>query len=89
MDARARGLTGLAPDHQTAQARILVGPVCGGWCVTCDCDETLMFLSGGGAERQARSLARCLSSLGRDTVVEIHDLRGGLVGSILYASETR
>lgn len=72
---------------ERSEIRILVRPVSGGWCVTSDFEELLLFHSGAKAEFQARSLARCLSSLGRDTVVEVHDRRDVVVGSILYGAE--
>ena len=76
----------LAESGETSEIRILVRPVSGGWCVTSDFEELLLFRSGAKAEFQARSLARCLSSLGRDAVVEVHDSRDVVVGSILYGA---
>jgi hypothetical protein len=69
-----------------SEARIYVRPVGGGWSVDCACDETLMFLSGGRAEMQARRLAECLCSLGRDAVVEVHDRSDVIVGAIHFAA---
>ena len=70
----------LAESGETSEIRILVRPVSGGWCVTSDFEELLLFRSGAKAEFQARS------SLGRDAVVEVHDSRDVVVGSILYGA---
>lgn len=68
----------LAPSETT----VLVEPVAGGWCVSSVYDETLMFLSGGQAELQARKLTRCLAGIGHDTVVEIRDRNDVLVDAV-------
>jgi hypothetical protein len=81
---RRRAENGL--ELERPKTTILVEPVGGGWCVSSSLEETLMFLSGGLAELQARRLARCLASLGQDTVVEIHDRTDRVVGAVLYAS---
>lgn len=67
-----------------SETTVFVEPVAGGWCVSSAYDETLMFLSGGQAESQARKLARCLAGIGQDTVVEIHDRNDVVVGTVLY-----
>lgn len=69
-----------------SESRIYVRPVGGGWSVDCACEETLMFLSGARAEIQARRLAQCLSMLGRDAVVEVHDLSDAVVGAIRFSA---
>lgn len=68
------------------ETMVLVEPLAGGWCVSSAYDETLMFLSGGQAESQARKLARCFAGIGQDTVVEIHDRNDVVVGAVLYPS---
>jgi hypothetical protein len=87
MNAAIQRRSGASASDETPEIRILVRPVNGGWCVMSDFEESLLFLSGARAEFQARSLARCLSSLGRTTVVEVHDRKDVVIGSILYASE--
>ena len=73
---------------QSCDCVIAVEPVEGGWCVTCGgCGESLMFLSGGRAEFQARVLARCLAGLCKDARVEIHDRQNVLAGAVRYVSE--
>ena len=62
---RGEGLQGLGA------ALISVSPVAGGWCVSSPIEESLMFLTGDHAEHQARTLGRCLASLGRTAVVEV------------------
>ncbi len=75
------------PDEIEAGTRISVAPVGGGWCVSCDeCGVDLMFLSGGRAESQARTLARCLAGLGQDALVEVHDRRNALAGVTRYVA---
>jgi hypothetical protein len=79
----------LLPEHRPAlnarQTLILVEPVAGGWCVSCrGAFESLVFLSGGRAETQARALARSLAVLGQGAVVEIHDRENGLAGAARY-----
>lgn len=64
--------------------KIVVMPVDGGWCMSCTCEEPLMFLSGGRAEAEARRLARCLADLGLSCDVEIHDRCDHVVGRTLY-----
>jgi len=64
--------------------KIVVTPVGGGWCMSCTCEEPLMFLSGGHAEAEARRLAQCLARLGLSCDVEIHDRRDRLVGRMVY-----
>ena len=63
---------------------ISVRPIAGGWCVQCELTGELMFLSGARAEEKARALAACLSKLGSDVRLSIHDLRGELVATRLY-----
>ena len=70
-------------------AVISVSPVDGGWCVSSPLEEDLMFLTGGHAEGQARTLGRCLASIGQTAIVEIHDRSGGIAGSALYLAEGR
>jgi len=65
-------------------AVISVAPVGGGWCVRCPLEEDLMFLTGGHAEDQARTLGRCLASMGQTAIVEIHNRDGAIAGSTLY-----
>jgi|GEM_PF-1137489 len=70
-------------------AVILVEPVDGGWCVhSRGACEPLMFLSGGRAETHARALAKCLSTLGHDVLVELHDRRNALAGIVHYDGRT-
>jgi len=68
--------------------KIVVTPVSGGWCMSCTCEEPLMFLSGGHAEAEARRLAQCLARLGLSCDVEIHDRRDRLVGRMVYGPRT-
>ena len=70
-------------------AVISVDPVDGGWCVSSPLEESLMFLTGGHAEGQARTLGQCLASVGRTAIVEIHDRQGAVAGSVLYLAEQR
>jgi hypothetical protein len=46
-----------------------------------------MFLTGVHAEDQARTLGRCLASLGQSTIVEVHDREGAVAGSVTYPAE--
>jgi hypothetical protein len=73
--------------HSSAEAVISVSPVAGGWCVSSPIEEGLMFLTGGHAEDQARTLGRCLASLGQSTLVEVHDREGAVAGSVTYPAE--
>jgi hypothetical protein len=66
---------------------IIVEPVGGGWQVGCDEMQPLMFLSGGRAEAQARIIARCLTRLGDDARVVVHDRASGLIGAHRYFAE--
>jgi hypothetical protein len=66
---------------------IIVEPVDGGWRVGCDEIQPLMFLSGGRAEAQARVIARCLTRLGDDARVVVHDRDSGLIGAHRYFAE--
>lgn len=75
-----------AAGFEPPRTTILVEPAGCGWRVTSGWEEDLMFLSGGLAELQARRLARCLASIGQDTVVEIHDRHDLVVGAVLYAA---
>lgn len=63
---------------------IWVAPLASGWTVKCAELEPLVFRSGRRAEEQARALARCLSELGRDAQVRIHDRAMNLVGAQDY-----
>jgi hypothetical protein len=78
MDIRVRSM--VSPRNE----RIVVAPVGGGWCMSCTCEEPLMFLSGGRAEAEARRLAQCLARLGLWCDVEVHDRRDRLVGRTVY-----
>ena len=89
MNALAQNLDGAtALQAYATPTLILVEPVAGGWCVSCrgSC-EVLMFLSGGHAEAQARSLARCLALIGQDALVEIYDRQNDLAGLARYVAE--
>lgn len=63
---------------------IWVAPLASGWTVKCAELEPLVFRSGRRAEEQAKAFARCLSQLGRDTQVRIHDRAMNLVGAQDY-----
>jgi hypothetical protein len=68
-----------------AYAKVIwVAPLASGWTVKCAELEPLVFRSGRRAEEQARALARCLSALGRDAQVRIHDRAMNLVGAQDY-----
>jgi hypothetical protein len=69
------------------EAVISVSPVGGGWCVSGPVEENLMFLTGGHAEDQARTLGRCLASLGQTAIIEVHDRKGAMAGSAIYLAE--
>lgn len=66
------------------EAVIAVSPVAGGWCVTSPVEESLMFLTGDDAEDQARTLGRCLASLGQAAIVEVFNRDGDLAGFVTY-----
>jgi hypothetical protein len=80
---RGEGLQGLGA------ALISVSPVAGGWCVSSPIEESLMFLTGDHAEHQARTLGRCLASLGRTAVVEVLNREGAVAGSVTYPAGER
>jgi hypothetical protein len=68
-------------------AIISVIPVDGGWSVLCSVvGQPLMFLSGSRAEQEARSLGKCLATLGHDAQVQVHDRRKTLIGTVRYFS---
>ena len=67
-----------------AEAVISVSPVAGGWCVSSPVEENLMFLTGDDAEDQARTLGRCLASLGQTAIVEVMNGEGGVAGFVTY-----
>jgi hypothetical protein len=46
--------------------------------------ERLHFFSGAKAEAQAHALARCVSSVGHDARVLIHDRAEQIIGSTRY-----
>jgi hypothetical protein len=71
-----------ATDVEPLRTTILGEPAGGGWRVTSRWEEDLRFLSGGLAEVQAR----CLASIGQNTVVEIRDRNDVVVGAVLCAS---
>jgi hypothetical protein len=75
--------------HFPAKAVISVNPVAGGWSVSSPHEEALMFLIGGHAEDQARTLGRCLASLGQTAVIEIRDQDGALADSVVYPANVR
>ena len=60
---------------------IWVSPLVGGWTVRCAELEPLVFHSGRKAEEQAKAIAACLASLGRDAQVRIQDRAHNLVGT--------
>ena len=60
---------------------IWVLPLADGWTVRCADLEPLVFRSGRRAEEQAKTIASCLSSLGRDAQVRIQDRSLKLVGT--------
>jgi hypothetical protein len=66
---------------------ITVRPVPGGWRVSLDDLQPLMFLSGHKAEQHAHDLAGRLSELGDDARVLIHDRSSALVGAQRYFGE--
>jgi hypothetical protein len=43
-----------------------------------------MFLTGDDAKDHARTLGRCLASLGRTAIVELLDHEGDLAGCVTY-----
>ena len=72
------------PADFPAEAVISVSPVAGGWCVRSPLEAGLMFLAGGHAETQARTLGRCLASLGQTAIIEVWDRNGAIAGSVTY-----
>lgn len=86
MNLSTDGRRGGGP-HFPAEAVISVSPVAGGWCVSSPIEESLMFLTGGDAEDQARTLGRCLASLGQTAIVEVHDREGAVAGFATYPAE--
>ena len=71
-----------------SEHRISVGPVDGGWAVSCEGEtEPALFLSGRRAEEQARALARALSGAGDEVFVHIHDRSDALVGATRYSPQ--
>jgi hypothetical protein len=66
-------------DHQ-----ITVTPCPGGWRVSLDDLQPLMFLSGGKAEAHARDLAARLAELGDTARVLVHDRSSALAGVQLF-----
>jgi hypothetical protein len=60
---------------------IEVRPCPGGWRVSLDDLQPLMFLSGRKAEAHARDLARRLAEIGDSVRVLIHDRTSALVGT--------
>ena len=66
---------------------ISVEPTAGGWRVSLDDLQPLMFLSGRDAEQHARALAARLTTLGDDAKVLIHDRSSALVGAQHYLAE--
>jgi hypothetical protein len=65
---------------------VQVKPVGGGWIVDNDAAlATLAFSVGAEAERSARRLAQLLAEERTDQAqVVVHDLRGVIVGSVVY-----
>lgn len=63
---------------------ITVRPVPGGWRLSLDDFQPLMFLSGRKAETHARDLAARLGEIGDRAQVMIHDRAHVLVGTQLY-----
>lgn len=72
-----------------AERRIVVSPVQGGWRLKAGACETLMFLSGGCAERQAHVLATRFADLGYDACIEIHDRNDAVAGRFRYPGAHR
>lgn len=66
---------------------IWVSPLSGGWTVRCAELEPLVFRSGRRAEEQARAIASCLASLGRDAQVVIQDRSNNFVGTADYPAD--
>ena len=89
MSVMAEGLRKDGWHVPAGDAVISVDPVAGGWCVSGAIEEDLMFLTGGHAEHQARTLGQRLAALGRTAIVEIHDRQGAIAGSVLYLAEER
>lgn len=77
-------MTTLTTPTPQSSAVIRVGPAGGGWRMSCDYEEALMFRSGGHAEGEARRLARCLARLGHRGVIEIRDQADTVVGVIPF-----
>ena len=79
-------MTTLATPTPPTPAVILVAPAGGGWRMSCDYEEALMFRTGGHAEGEARRLARCLAKMGQRGVIEIRDQTDAIVGVIPFRS---
>lgn len=74
--------------HLPEDQLISVIPVEGGWSVQCALTgEALLFLSGAKAEENARKLAACMTRLGYDARVAVHDRRNILVGTLRFFAQ--
>ncbi len=78
---------------RTAQASdphlISVSPTPGGWTVTADAVEVMVFSQGGQAERSARRLGAAMAKAGHPAEVRIHLKDGSLAGRHVCAASGR
>ena len=70
----------LAANETPAQHLIEVTPTSGGWTVTADAVEVMVFRRGGQAEQSARHLGAAMAQAGSDAEVRIHLKDGSLGG---------
>ncbi len=69
-----------AANETPAHHLIEVTPTSGGWAVTADAVEVMVFRRGGQAEQSARRLGAAMAQAGSDAEIRIHLKDGSLGG---------